>query len=137
LRTAQLYFGIAPMGAAQAAIERWAPGEEPVRVSTATADPDVKQSVLAPAAANSEDISAEASAANGGESVAGKGEVTGEDRRPRSPAERLALAGKARAKAQKCLAEAVYFEARGETRARAEGGRASGDEPGLFRVLPG
>ena len=32
-----------------------------------------------------------------------------------SPAERLALAGAARAKAEKCLANAVYFEARGES----------------------
>ena len=31
-----------------------------------------------------------------------------------SPAERLGLAGKPRAKAEKCLADAVYFEARGE-----------------------
>jgi spore germination cell wall hydrolase CwlJ-like protein len=31
-----------------------------------------------------------------------------------SPAERLKLDGKARSKAEKCLAEAVYFEARGE-----------------------
>ncbi len=32
----------------------------------------------------------------------------------RSPADRLGLAGKPRAKAEKCLADAVYFEARGE-----------------------
>ncbi len=50
----------------------------------------------------------------GGETVAPKGEVTGEDKRPMSPAERLKLDEKARAKAEKCLAEAVYFEARGE-----------------------
>ena len=47
--------------------------------------------------------------------VASKGEVTGDDRRPRSPAERLALADAGRAKAEKCLANAVYFEARGES----------------------
>ena len=35
-------------------------------------------------------------------------------RRPKTPAERLGLAGKARAKAEKCLTDAVYFEARGE-----------------------
>jgi hypothetical protein len=34
--------------------------------------------------------------------------------RVQSPAERLGLAGRARAKAEKCLADAVYFEARGE-----------------------
>jgi hypothetical protein len=32
----------------------------------------------------------------------------------KSPAERLGLLGKLRAKAEKCLADAVYFEARGE-----------------------
>jgi spore germination cell wall hydrolase CwlJ-like protein len=51
----------------------------------------------------------------GGETVAPKGQVTGEDQRPMSPAERLNLDEKSRAKAEKCLAEAVYFEARGET----------------------
>jgi len=40
--------------------------------------------------------------------------VTGEGQRPKSPAERLGLAGKARDKAEKCLANAVYFESRGE-----------------------
>ena len=49
-----------------------------------------------------------------GESVAAKGEVTGEEGRPQSPAERMKLAGAARAKQEKCLADAVYFEARSE-----------------------
>jgi spore germination cell wall hydrolase CwlJ-like protein len=40
--------------------------------------------------------------------------VTGEDRRPKTPAERLGLTGPKRAKAEKCLANAVYFEARSE-----------------------
>jgi spore germination cell wall hydrolase CwlJ-like protein len=47
--------------------------------------------------------------------IASKGEVTGVDQRPKSPAERLALTGPALAKAEKCLANAVYFEARGES----------------------
>jgi spore germination cell wall hydrolase CwlJ-like protein len=51
----------------------------------------------------------------GGETVAGKGEVTGKGKHPLSPAERLKLTGKARAKAERCLANAVYFEARGES----------------------
>ena len=55
-----------------------------------------------------------APAAKGGETIAAKGEVTGADKRPMSPAERLQLDGKSRAKAEKCLAEAIYFEARGE-----------------------
>ena len=36
-------------------------------------------------------------------------------RPPPSPAERLHLEGAARAKAERCLADAIYFEARGET----------------------
>jgi spore germination cell wall hydrolase CwlJ-like protein len=50
----------------------------------------------------------------GGETIAPKGEVTGEDQRPMTPAERLKLDANSRAKAEKCLAEAVYFESRGE-----------------------
>src|SRR5262249_1440895 len=52
--------------------------------------------------------------AKGGETIAGKGEVTGADQRPMSPAERLHLEGRSRVRAEKCLAEAIYFEARGE-----------------------
>jgi len=77
----------------------WAPGEAPV----VGGDPDLKLSALAPNDDN--DV---------GESVANKGQVTGENARPKSPAERLALSGAARAKAEKCLANAVYFEARDE-----------------------
>jgi spore germination cell wall hydrolase CwlJ-like protein len=40
--------------------------------------------------------------------------VTGEGRGPKSPVERLGLSGDARAKHEKCLANAIYFEARGE-----------------------
>ena len=61
------------------------------------------------------DPAAQEDAGRGGETVAPKGEVTGEDKRPMSPAERLNLDERGRAKAEKCLAEAVYFEARGET----------------------
>ena len=46
----------------------------------------------------------------GGETIAGKDDADRADK----PAERLGLEGKARAKAEKCLADAVYFEARGE-----------------------
>jgi hypothetical protein len=49
------------------------------------------------------------------ESVAPKGLVTGDEKRPKSPAERLGLIGLARAKAERCLANAIYFESRGET----------------------
>jgi hypothetical protein len=48
-------------------------------------------------------------------SIAAKGVVTGDDATPRSPSERLGLSGLKRAKAEKCLADAIYFESRGET----------------------
>jgi spore germination cell wall hydrolase CwlJ-like protein len=87
---AHLYFSVDPMGSNTEALERWAPGDAPIEVGPgATADP---------AAAND----------------AAKGEVTAEHKGLQSPAERLGLDGKARAKAEKCLADAVYFEARGE-----------------------
>ncbi|HET9176082.1 MAG TPA: cell wall hydrolase [Pseudolabrys sp.] len=101
---AQLYFGIDSIAADREGIAPWAPGEAPV-VLASRGDPDIKQSALGTARDNGE---------NAGESAANKGEVTGIDQRPRSPAERLALTGVARAKAEKCLANAVYFEARGE-----------------------
>jgi len=101
----QLYFGMDLLAGAQAGIAPWAPGEAPVVITHG--DPDIKQAALAPSSPNGE--------GKEGESVANKGEVTGIDQRPRSPAERLALAGPGRAKAEKCLANAIYFEARGES----------------------
>jgi spore germination cell wall hydrolase CwlJ-like protein len=51
----------------------------------------------------------------GGQTIAPKGEVTGADKRPMTPAQLLHLDDeKSRAKAEKCLTEAIYFEARGE-----------------------
>ena len=68
-------------------------------------DPDLK--TAAPNAA--------AGGPQAGESVAGKGNVNSDHKAHlKTPAERLSLEGKARAKQEKCLAEAVYFEARGE-----------------------
>src|SRR6185369_8494854 len=50
-----------------------------------------------------------------GISFAPKGEVNADNQRAKTPAERLGLFDdKSRAKSEKCLAEAVYFEARGE-----------------------
>lgn len=98
----QVYFDADPLASGLEQIEPWAAGEAPV--ITASIDPDIKQSALAPPTGNDE----------AGESIAAKGEVTGVDRHPRSPAERLGLAGAARAKAEKCLANAVYFESRDE-----------------------
>ena len=52
----------------------------------------------------------------GSTTLANKGQVTGEEAQPRSPAERLGLRGKSLAKAEKCLADAIYFESRGEVK---------------------
>ena len=103
----RVYFGVDPMAAEQGAIAPWAPGEAPVVLALrASGDPDIKQSALGPPDQDGE--------GKAGETIASKGEVTGVDQRPRSPAERLALTGAALAKAEKCLANAIYFEARGE-----------------------
>jgi hypothetical protein len=102
VKTSTLFFGSSSLGVAGEALERWQPGHEPIIVVPG-ADPDMKQSLaVSPGPAPAE---------TGGQSVAGKGEVTGH---MQSPAERLKLNDKSRAKAEKCLAEAVYFEARGE-----------------------
>ena len=102
----QLYFGIESMTGSGEGIAPWAPGEAPV-VLASRGDPDIKQSALTPVSPENE--------SKAGESVASKGEVTGIDQRPHTPAERLALTGVARARAEKCLANAVYFESRGES----------------------
>ncbi|HEY1545453.1 MAG TPA: cell wall hydrolase [Xanthobacteraceae bacterium] len=108
---AQIYFGTQPMGGMSNTMQPWSPNDPIVVVTPADAP------LSAPTTANVEPASAVASplrqpAAN--ETVASKGEVTGEGYRPQSPAERLSLTGRTRAKAEKCLANAVYFEARGE-----------------------
>jgi spore germination cell wall hydrolase CwlJ-like protein len=103
IKTASLYFGNASLGGATESMERWQPGEEPLIVLP---DPDLKL----PQAPN-----AGQKAGESGESIAPKGEVNVDDQRTKTPAERLGLTdAKLRAKSEKCLAEAVYFEARGE-----------------------
>lgn len=106
ITTARLFLG-ASLGPPTDRLERWLPGEEPIIVMPdAGVDPDMKATASLPAAPGGLN--------DAGESVAGKGEVTGEGQRPRTPAERFALDGAERAKAEKCLAEAIYYEARGE-----------------------
>jgi spore germination cell wall hydrolase CwlJ-like protein len=105
---ARVYFGASPIAAGEdaAALKPWAPGEAPVvKAPMVSGDPDIKMAALEPNGKLDE---------KGGESIANKGEVTGVDQRPKSPAERLALAGAAFEKAEKCLTSAVYFESRGE-----------------------
>jgi spore germination cell wall hydrolase CwlJ-like protein len=101
---ARVYFGANPLAAEKEAIKPWAAGRAPV-VRAPSGSSEAKLAALSPATGND---------GKGGESIAAKGVVTGREQRPQSPAERLKLAGKARVKAEKCLANAVYFEARGE-----------------------
>lgn len=106
VKTSSLFFGSSSLGGNLESIESWQPGAEPLIV---TPDPDMKvtASLTPPTEAIAKDIES-------GESVAPKGEVNADNQRARSPAERLALDDKSRAKSEKCLAEAVYFESRGE-----------------------
>ena len=76
----------------------------------AVPDPDMKVMASLPV-----DADGPVRAGEMGESVAPKGEVNSDNQRAKTPAERLGLFDeKSRAKSEKCLAEAVYFEARGE-----------------------
>jgi spore germination cell wall hydrolase CwlJ-like protein len=112
VKTASLFFGSSSLGASAESMERWQPGEEPMVVLPgALPDPDMKGTAAAPSVADEPTKVATAS----GESIAAKGEVNSDNQRAKTPAERLGLFDEnARAKSEKCLAEAVYFEARGE-----------------------
>jgi spore germination cell wall hydrolase CwlJ-like protein len=101
-----IYFG-GVMGS-PSKLQSWAPGAEPILASPA-----------AELAAQSVDTNIKLSALEGSDNDTGAGEsVAGKDdaSRLQTPAQRLGLEGKERAEAEKCLADAVYFEARGEVR---------------------
>ncbi len=108
VKTASLYFGSSSLGIPSGGLERWQPGEEPMIVTPGSpADPDMK--VAVPQRSETKDSSKAA------ETVVGKGEVNATDSKIKTPAERLGLLNdKVRAKQEKCLTDAVYFEARGE-----------------------
>src|SRR6185503_16910250 len=101
-------------------------GEEVLIEAPPAHDPDIKKTLVAsllPPDFNYEtaaslpmpqDPTAAEWAPLAGQTVAAKGEVTGAGKRPRTPAEKLNLDVRQRAKSEKCLAEAVYFESRGE-----------------------
>ena len=108
-KTSSLFFG-SSLGSPEN-MERWQPGEEPVIVMPgARPDPDMKVVASLPV-----DADGPVRAGDMGESIAPKGEVNSDNQRAKTPAERLGLFDeKSRAKSEKCLAEAIYFEARGE-----------------------
>src|SRR5260370_42492574 len=92
-------------------------------------DPDMKVTASLPLAADEPSKATES-----GESIAAKGEVNTDNQHAKTPAERLGLFdAKARAKSEKCLAEAVDFEARGE----AVRGPIAGTQVGMNRTFPG
>jgi spore germination cell wall hydrolase CwlJ-like protein len=97
VRAARIYFGTDPLGGTLAALEPWGPDQKPV---FETDEEPV-------ATARSEE-----SAPN--ETIARKGQVNIDAHALVSPAERLGLDGEERGKHEKCLTEAIYFEARGE-----------------------
>ena len=111
VKTASLFFGSSSLGGTAENIERWQPGEEPLIVMpNALPDPDMKVMASLPSV-----VEEPSKATESGESVAVKGEVNADNQHAKTPAERLGLFDeKSRAKSEKCLAEAVYFEARGE-----------------------
>jgi spore germination cell wall hydrolase CwlJ-like protein len=112
VKTATLFFGSSSIGGSAENIERWQPGEEPLIVLPTAVLPDPDLKVVAALPSPADQVS---SGRENGESIAAKGEVNSDNQRAKSPAERLGLFDeKARAKSEKCLAEAVYFEARGE-----------------------
>ena len=108
-KTSSLFFG-SSLGSPES-IERWRPGEEPVvMMPGAVPDPDMKMMASLPV-----DADGPVKAGEMGVSIAPKGEVNSDNQRAKTPAVRLGLLDeKSRAKSEKCLAEAVYFEARGE-----------------------
>jgi spore germination cell wall hydrolase CwlJ-like protein len=108
VNTARLYFGVETDGD-HPVLDPWATTEEQAHVAPDAGAPETDVAV-------GHDTSGGAKSNPGtvGESIAPKGQVTGAEQRPKSPAEMLGLTGKAREKAEKCLANAVYFEARAE-----------------------
>jgi spore germination cell wall hydrolase CwlJ-like protein len=118
MRVARLLFGADPLGVSRDGIEPWEPGEAPTVLgleAKTDSDPDIKSAARG-SEPDVEDVTRDdkPAAPEAGETVASKGEVNRDHQRTKSPAERLKITGKARAKAEKCLADAVYFESRGE-----------------------
>jgi spore germination cell wall hydrolase CwlJ-like protein len=94
-QAARIYFGVESMGTL-AAMQPWSPDDI---------------SILDQA---DEEEAARPAVAGDGETVVAKGQSTAMPHL-KSPAERLGLTGAARAKSEKCLTNAIYFEARGES----------------------
>ena len=95
--SADIYFGNGSMGGMRTSLQSWAPGAEPMLVPPDDPGISLRRSRMTDGGE--------------GETIAGK-----DNSRVLSPAQQLGLEGKPRAHAEKCLADAVYFEARGEVK---------------------
>jgi spore germination cell wall hydrolase CwlJ-like protein len=107
-RTARIYFGVEPLAGLGGGLEAWAPGE--TSILSGSQNDIALEDEARPAA----QVRLAALHPGGGETIVNKGEVPGDGRALLSPADRLGLVGEERQKAEKCLADAVYFESRGE-----------------------
>jgi hypothetical protein len=115
IRAARFYFGAVPLGGTLAPIEPWPPGQTPIFEPP---EPETTPRNIAPGERPGNETIAVKGQVNGeltGEGNGGAGDMIGEGRGLKTPAERLGLTGPARARHEKCLANAIYFEARGES----------------------
>jgi len=111
LRAARIYFGTASLGGTPATIEPWGPGRAPIFES-----PEPEATVPAPNVATRLEPSRN-------ETIAPKGEVTGEEHRPQSPAERLGLIGAAPRQAREMPCRRDLFRSPRGIRPRSDGSR--------------
>lgn len=105
LRTARIFFGAEPLAELRGGLEAWAPGASSF-LSGNEEDPALESEEQGRARL--------AALQRGGETIVSKGQVQGDALSLLSPADRLGIVGEERQKAEKCLADAIYFESRGE-----------------------
>jgi hypothetical protein len=123
----RVFFGTRALGLGRSSWEAWEPDETPTVLAPPHVDTEIKRVAREP------EVALDPAVDQGGETIAPKGEVTGEGKRPRTPAERLNLTGATRIKHHRCLANAIYFEARGEV----ERGQMAVAQVVLNRVFSG
>ena len=136
VRLTRLYFGNNPVGDNVGPIEPWPEHEELHIQAPPAADPDFKRSAVTPAPEPTpEELKSGDVAPLSGETVAPKGQVTGPGKSPEDSG-RTPRARRQRA----CQGREVprgrgLFRIARRTQARPDRGRASGDEPGVLRLL--
>jgi spore germination cell wall hydrolase CwlJ-like protein len=113
VKAERIYFGNNLFGTSLGSIEPYAVGEEPILLmprAPSEGNPFDAKPVPPVATQPLAQVAALPATPDAGITVATKGDVTGDEQHPQSPAERLGLTGEKRAKAAKCLANAIYFE---------------------------